>query len=159
MKVYGVTESQIYDAAESVGVRVYNFREHPGRKPYVNFTLKTSTDATEPRTDWRGRRVMRPKYQRTSTYGKHSHAKGFESVTYHSTVPGAVCWHGHRDMLRALFALAPNAEVRTAMATYSGAAHFEATYRATASGGGSYMGMNQMVPYEQACTCGEDEHE
>ena len=155
MKVYGVTESQVYEAAERAGVRAYNFREHNGRKPYVNFTLKTATEATEPGIDWRGKRVMRPKYQRTSAHGRRSHAKGYEGVTFYPTVPGAVCWHGHRDFLRVLFALAPNAEVRTTMATYKGATHFERTYRATQQEGGDYMGMVRMIPYEQACTCVE----
>jgi len=50
------------------------------------------------------------------------------------TVPGAVCWHGHRDFMRALFARCPEAVIISALATYRGADDFERTHRASAEG-------------------------
>jgi len=41
-------------------------------------------------------------------------------------------WEAHRDVLRALFKLDPDATVRTALATYRGAADFEYQYERTA---------------------------
>jgi len=159
MKVYGVTAEQVEQAAKQVGVRVYGYCEHNDkRRPYVNFNLKTG-EPTEYRVGWRGNLEWKEKYQRLTQRTKVSTAKETYGVEYNSPLPGRVCWHGFRDFLRALFALAPNAEVRTLMARYQGVAHFERTYRATQQEGGSYMGMNPMIPYEQACTCGENEHE
>ena len=43
----------------------------------------------------------------------------------------ALCWHGHRDIMRALFAAYPNALLITAMARYDGRADFLDTYMAT----------------------------
>lgn len=47
------------------------------------------------------------------------------------TVPGAVCWHGHRDFFRVLFNWCPDAMVETALATYNGKNHFEETHEET----------------------------
>lgn len=50
-------------------------------------------------------------------------------------------WEAHRDVLRALFQLDPQAVVRTALATYSGKADFERSHPATADASFSgYMG-------------------
>lgn len=73
-------------------------------------------------------------------------------------MPGAVCWHGHRDFLRALYRRVPDAKVRTAFITYQNAEHFEARYRSTydgppASARGSFAG--HVRPYRDACTCDE----
>src|SRR5690606_19018612 len=43
----------------------------------------------------------------------------------------AVCWHGHRDFFRALFERAPNAKVRTVVASYDGREDFERTHSIT----------------------------
>lgn len=41
-------------------------------------------------------------------------------------------WEAHRDVLRALFAVDPDAVVKTALAVYCGAADFEREFQATA---------------------------
>lgn len=71
------------------------------------------------------------------------------------TAPGRVCWHGTRDFLRAFFARVPDARVRTAMATYKGAADFERTHRDTWDQRADYMGYLMAAPADQMCTCGE----
>lgn len=43
----------------------------------------------------------------------------------------AVCWHGHREFMRELYALAPDTVIITTFARYEGSAHFEATHAGT----------------------------
>lgn len=158
MNVKNATSSQIEDAADVVGVRPYNLRE--SGKGYA-FQLKTRADgAMRQRLDWRGKLVLTAPYQRLSTQVKRSTAKGYEGTEYQAVVPGAVCWHGHRDFLRELFRLAPDAVVRTAFITYRGAADFEQNYRETRygkPGEGSTIYGSSAVPYAEACTCAENE--
>lgn len=49
----------------------------------------------------------------------------------HTRKGPAVCWHAHRDFLRAVFDLNPAARIKTAFATYNSQEHFEQTFRAT----------------------------
>lgn len=149
----GPTENQIYAAADTVGVRIYNFR--PVKGGGYGFTLKTG-ERTKQRIDWRGKLVSSPRYQRLSQHERTSYAKGHEGERFRVVVPGAVCWHGHRDFFRELFAMAPDAIIKTAFITYKGAEHFERSYRATWDGPpesaqGSFAGYAK--PYADACTC------
>ena len=79
-----------------------------------------------------------PRYSRTSWY-RGSHVN-------------AVCWHGHRDLLRALFAILPDLKIRTTMATYTGAT-FEDKFRDTYYRNAG----SQMNPayYGSLCICSE----
>lgn len=43
----------------------------------------------------------------------------------------AVCWHGHRDWMRAVFAQCPDALIATQLITYLNAADFEDRHRDT----------------------------
>ena len=63
----------------------------------------------------------------------------------------AVCWHGHRDFLRALFTRTPMAIVVTAVAQYRGRDHFEISFVAT---GAQNIG-SQAYPrrLDRACEC------
>lgn len=145
-------ETAAIQAAAEVGVRLHNLRES-GKG--IAFTLKTG-EPNEQRINWRGKVQWSPRYQRLSAYPKRSTAKGFEGVEFHSVVPGAVCWHGHRDFLRAFYRLVPDAKIRTAFITYQSAEHFEANYESTWDGPcgksrGSYAGYAR--PYQDACTC------
>lgn len=83
----------------------------------------------------------RPKYRRVGRFGR--------------TLPGRVCWHGVRDFLRAFYARVPDARVRTAMATYQDAAHFERSYPNTYEVSAPYMGFHLTAPSDQACACEE----
>lgn len=63
----------------------------------------------------------------------------------------AVCWHGHRDFMRAVFELDSDATFRTAVDTWDGSEDFE--QRHTFSG---YRNIgSQMYPqsYSDACRC------
>ena len=63
----------------------------------------------------------------------------------------AVCWHGHRDVLRAAFERLPMMQVQAGSVVYRGAEHFEETYRDTADRNiGSQM---RPVYWPDACTC------
>jgi len=70
---------------------------------------------------------------------------------------GAVCWHGHRDFFRALFAVNPAAEIRSrwvAGRIHYTSHNFEDTYRDT----GSVNIGSQACPlaYQDACVCSVD---
>lgn len=131
------TQGELMDAAEraasQVGVRLYEPR-NSGKG--VAFTLKTEGP--------------RPKYRRLSTLP--SYRRDGRGVR---TLPGRVCWHGVRDFLRAFYARIPDARVRTAMATYQGAAHFERSYANTFETSAPYMGFHLTAPSDQACACDE----
>lgn len=131
-------------AAQDVGVRLYNFRQ--SGKSGIAFTLKTG-EPTELRINNRGKLVLSPKYQRLS-----------QRMDSQRVVPGAVCWHGHRDWFRAFYRLVPDAKIRTSFITYQSAQHFEDNFEGTYNGpakdsAGSFAGYAR--PYQDACTCEE----
>lgn len=72
----------------------------------------------------------------------------------------ALCWHGHRDLFRYLFAAydpenAGTIEIRTALATYRGKSDFESSYQATDRNVGS---LAKPLRYSTACDCDKGEH-
>jgi hypothetical protein len=141
-------------AAEEVGVRLYNLRES-GKG--IAFTLKTG-EPNEQRPDWRGKLKWQARYQRLSQGTRQSTDKKHPGIEFNPVVPGAVCWHGHRDFLMALYRRVPDAKVRTAFITYQNAEHFEANYRDTWNGAPDKAGRGfaaGYVPYRDACTCAE----
>jgi len=152
MLVRNATQEQIEAAAAEVGVRLRGGgytgiveRQTRRHGPEFRFTLRTGEA---------------PPWQRLSQLARYSRARGHEGEAYNPVVPGAVCWHGHREFFRALYRHAPDAWIRTAIATYTSAAQFEATHRATldnphASGwdGADRDPRYGSLPYEQACTC------
>ena len=160
MNVTSKTTSQsqlmraVVSAADEVGVSLYNLRTS-GKG--VAFQLKTG-EPNEQRIDWRGKLRWSPRYQRLSQRTDRSTARETEGIEYQKVVPGAVCWHGHRDFLKAFYRLVPDAKIRTAFITYQNAGHFEANYESTWDGApdkarGSYAGYAK--PYQDACTCEE----
>lgn len=64
-----------------------------------------------------------------------------------------VCWHGYRDLFRAVFAKYPQATIRTGETTYKGREHFERTYQDTDRNIGSLVSPFQ---YSEACDCKEN---
>ena len=139
MKVIeGAAVRHLNEAGRRVGVFV-DFHGYP--KPPANrasdvppFGLKTMG----------GKKVdgKHPKYRKVGRGG--------------ATVPGRVCWHGHRDFFRALFELVPGATVKTGLATYRGKEHFEQTYRDTRGASGTSGGFIGFVGHE-VCDCEDDE--
>jgi len=71
------------------------------------------------------------------------------------TIPGAVCWHGHRDFFRALYYHDMEAIIKTTLAKYEGAEHFEYTYPESITG--LYYGVS-MNMLHNACAweCAND---
>lgn len=61
-----------------------------------------------------------------------------------------VCWHGHREFMRAIYALAPDAVIKTGLTTYKNSAHFENTHRDTNRNIGSEY---RPVYFSEACDC------
>lgn len=59
-----------------------------------------------------------------------------------------MCWHGHRDFMRALYRLAPDARIKTALADYRDAEDFDRKFLDTFGTGNAYN-----VSYGQACGC------
>ena len=65
----------------------------------------------------------------------------------------ACCWHGHRDIMSAIFAAYPMCRLQTAQADYHGRTDFEESFEAT---GDTNIG-SQVAPmcYADACDCEE----
>lgn len=151
MRVTGIEDAQLIEqAAEEVGVRLYNVRQ--AGKGYA-FTIKTGEPYEQERAP-NGRLRWAARYRRKAQYPRRRNARNGE--TFYATVPGAVCWHGHRDFMRALFRRAPDARIQTALADYKGSEDFERKYLATYGSPAYRMGaLLQVQAYGAACTCKE----
>jgi len=125
------TETVLQDAAREVGVELRNLRPE-GRG--FRFTLGLG----DKRPAWRGEKNVAP-------YTRLNHQL--------SRRVGAVCWHGYRDFLQAVFDESPEAICITAMARYAGRAGFNANFLRTGSRdiGSAFSPMR----YADACFCGE----
>jgi hypothetical protein len=137
MLIRGAQLWHVAGAAQETGVRLLDPRVEGVRTTRIQTRLALSTvDASGEKK--RGR--LPYVYQRTSA--RHDGRR-----------VAAVCWHGHRDFLRALFRLCPDAVVRTAIAVYRGAEGFEETFPATAHRniGSAYMPCTMA----EACLCDE----
>lgn len=138
MKVWTtLTPDEIRDVASSIGVKIHSDYAGSGiRKDgrAWNFRLALGDE----------KRGKNRKYQRTSA-----------SMWNEGRRVAAVCWHGHRDFMRAVFALDPNARFKTAVADYKGSDHFEEIFPAT---GHRNVG-SMMYPAfaKDVCTCSHDE--
>ncbi len=126
----------ILTAAAQTGVRIIEGRT-PIRGRFVYFRLGLIERTT---IGPRGGKHWECDYQRTSWY--------------HSTrCVNAVCWHGYRDFMKALFHLLPNLKLVTAIACYNGVDDFNAKFVETGYRNiGSQM---QPMQYREACTCGD----
>jgi hypothetical protein len=134
VKVWNASEQDIRAAAAEVGVALHSDWRGNGITPdgrALRFRLNVDTDSR--------REDGTLPYQRISqsTYGPTRRV-------------AAVCWHGHRDFMRALFASCPDARLKTALADYRGAEDFEAKYLDTFGEGNAYN-----LAYGQACVCEE----
>jgi len=135
MYAWGVTESEIRAAASEVGLSIFQDWQGSGITPKGrSLSFRLGLDTSQPRDE----EGYAP-FQRRST------------SQWHQDKPrriAAVCWHGHRDFLRALFRLQPDARVKSALADYRGSEDFERSYRATFGSGNDYH-----LAYGQACNC------
>ena len=135
MIIRKVTEEAVVAAAQAVHVHVrYGF------KPYWRDGPRETPDGT--RLGTATSITIRP------TEGCTQRRRGTSGARRRIH---AVCWHGHRDFFRALYALCPEAVIVTALARYEGAAHFERTFPAT---GATNLGSRaQPMPANRACDC------
>lgn len=62
----------------------------------------------------------------------------------------AACWHAHRDVLRAIFGVCPDARVKSAVADYRGVEDFEEKFDDTGC-----TDIGDHVEYRQACECAD----
>ncbi len=87
-----------------------------------------------------GKRDGDHKYQRTSSSGYSPDRRVF-----------AVCWHGWRDFMVAIFNADPNARIKTVFADYKGRDNFYSNYQAT---GWKNVG-SSMYPRaaDEVCNC------
>lgn len=109
MLIYHANIVHVEDAAARVGVRL-DFGNPKGRALRVRLKTKGTGDALK--------------------YGRRGRCRRKDGER--RRVPGAVCWHGHRDFFRALYDLAgPNVRVKTMLADYRNADHFELEYPTT----------------------------
>ena len=145
MLVSRVTEHDIRAAAKTALVVLLGLHH----LPYAN--------ENTPRTRWRFRLVPGPEYfdpmlkEVTRSWQRYS-ASPFTTRAGKRRRVHAVCWHGHRAFMRALYALAPSARIVTAFTTYNGAAEFEAKHEATA---GQQTGPSiARVAFAELCACG-----
>jgi len=141
MKVWTtLTPEQIREVATSVGVKIHSDWAGSGiRKDGRAWNFRLALDSTQPKRGNAGY-----KYQRTS-----------QNSFYQGRKVAAVCWHGHRDFMRAVFRLDPNARFKTAIADWKGSEDFEDRFAQTAYNNVGSM----MYPMfaKDCCTCSHDE--
>jgi len=105
MKIKGITESQLEQATREASTALYDgnveLRNVEHHGPWTHFKLRVN-DCHKP--------------------GTHL---GHQRRTV------SACWHAHRDVMRAIFRLAPDALLVTALARYEGSEGFEHEFPAT----------------------------
>jgi len=140
MLAWNTTESDIRDAAAEVGLTLHSDWSGHGietRGRALKFRLAVDSSADRDADGYLP-------YQRCST------SRGSRRKL------AAVCWHGHRDFMRALFRRSPEMRLKTALADYRGSDDFERTYLGT-DGGNATGGLGNYyhLPYGEACNCPE----
>jgi hypothetical protein len=68
----------------------------------------------------------------------------------------AACWHVHREFMRHLYDIAPEAVIQSALATYRGVQDFEETFEAT--GDGNIGSAFEPQAMRTACECEENDN-
>ena len=138
MKVWTtLTPDELRGIATEVGVRIYNDNPWTSggiRKDGRAWNFRLALDTSVPKRD------SGYKYQRTSSSGFNPDRR-----------VAAVCWHGHRDYMRAIFERDPNARIKTAWADYKGAENFERDFPET-----GYRNVGSMMYpafAKDICTC------
>lgn len=127
MKIWNVPIEEVTRIVTEVSDNQYNgnirFKRTPERKGRaVTFTLTVADSRGKgSRVGWSGRRVC------------------------------ACCWHGHRDIMQALFDAYPDARLQSAQADYRGKEDFEDSFEAT-----GYVNIGSQVSplhFNDACDC------
>lgn len=137
MEAWGFNIADVQRAANELGLSVTGQDRTPGRGGVerCSFVLKLDTGSR--------REDGSLPFQRVSMVGNH--------LGNHRRI-AAVCWHGHRDLMRLLFERHPDARLKSALADYRGAEDFDRKYLGTR---GSTNAYNVGLSYGEACTCSE----
>ena len=143
MKAWGLSESDIRAAAQSVGLRIHGWPHGDITPDGRALRFRLALDTSQTRRD-----DGSLPFQRVSTNAWRRH----ESERPRRV--NAVCWHGHREFMRAAFRVNPDARIKTALADYRGSDDFERTHRETFGSGNEWN-----LAYGSACSCPSDESE
>jgi len=125
MRIDGLTLSQMERIAQQTGVELYNVRVHPLRPTHIECGLRPPHGA--------------------QTYRKRS---------FSGRQCWAVCYHGHYEFLRRVFAANSQARVKAGrgfQVAYNGKAEFEE--KAPTVGEANVGSMGQPVQFRDACDC------
>jgi|TARA_R110002012_G_scaffold284269_1_gene475001 hypothetical protein len=130
MKIYGFKNNNIYT------IDIFNLAEKLGIKAVINTDSSNCFNVKLNRSD-------NDKYQRTG-FMYSENLKRYNKV-------GAICWHGFRDFMIAMYELDSNLRFVTAQATYKNKDDFYIKFPGTAYKNiGSY---NKPLNYGDACLC------
>lgn len=124
MKIKGLTEGQLQEIIREADENIIFNREPERIGNFLHFTLRVVSS--------------KGAFAKVSVSGRRS---------------VALCWHGHRDVMRVIFDRYPKALLVTAMARYDGREGFESEYPATGqqNAGSAFNPM----PFAYCCECGE----
>lgn len=147
MKVIGVSLAQLESIAAVVGVRIAERN---------NYQVRASERL---RKDGR----VESRFTLRTLYSTRPHSAPYRRIgsawpgRKPRSLPGILCWHGHRDFMRELFKRYPEAILESVLAKYKGREGFEREYAET-----GYQNIDrQAFPLEiqDACRCGDDGHD
>lgn len=112
--------------------------------------LKTVNEQYDGNVCWNRSPELRGKSQMFTIRVQTGHGKGAKRAASGRRTASA-CWHVHRDFMVALFDLAPNTRLKTALADYRGRDDFNAKFEGT----GNRNAGSAMEPQElrTACDC------
>lgn len=105
------------------------------------------SDTSGPRKGVEASGVLRP------VHGSNPYQRISASPLHHQRKVAAICWHGHRDFMRRVFDLNPDARIVSMLADYHGKDAFERNFPAT-----GYRNVGSpMYPVSMCsvCTCPE----
>lgn len=128
MRISGIEPHQLRAAVSTAGKEFYNdnltFRREPDKiGNWLHFTLRV----------------------------KDSHEPGAHRAAVSNRRTASACWHAHRDVMRAIFRAAPDAVLKTRLASYRGSEGFEHEFPAT--GTANAGSMMQPQPRNTCCDC------
>lgn len=135
-----LTDDALYDIANAVGVSI---------------ACGQSVNRTRTPIDKVGRAYS---FSLRPTEGKDEHGnRQYQRISASAWSSGrrvfAVCWHGHRDFMRAIFEHDPNARIKSYVADYKGRDDFERNFGQT----GFHNIGSMMYPMfmKDACVCND----
>lgn len=127
MQAWNTTEADIRASADEVGLAIHS--------------------------DWSGHGVTRVGRALQFRLGLGADKEHYRSIKRGRRI-AAVCWHGHRDFMRALYRRSPDMRLKTALADYRGADGFERAFPDT--GRVNVGSAFEPQAAQDACECGHE---